>query len=256
VKLSTATNMRVLLVLCLVLPAFCEEIGSRVVGGSNTNIANYPWQISFRSGNSHSCGASLVSGVKGITAGHCVGGATGGYSVLSGTTDRTSTTCGTCALRTLNAQTRHPNYSGSGAQGYPNDVATIRWAQNIPTNANTGYANLAASNAGNYAGQNCQITGWGRTCGTCGLPNTLQVGTMTVLTNADCANRWSSAQVNNGHICFLAPSVGACNGDSGGPAQCGGVQVGLTSWGSAGCNVSSPSVYTRISFFRNWIDSN
>jgi len=248
--------MRVLLVLCLVLPAFCEEIGSRVVGGSNTNIATYPWQISFRSGNSHSCGASLVSGTKGITAGHCVGGTTGSYSVLSGTTDRTSTNCNTCALRTLNGQTRHPNYSGSGAQGYPNDVATIRWATAITTNANTGYANLAASNAGTYAGLTIQITGWGRTCGTCGLPNTLQVGNMVVLTNAECAQRWSNAQVNNGHICFLANTVGACNGDSGGPAQSNGVQIGLTSWGSSGCNVSSPSVYTRISFFRNWIDSN
>jgi secreted trypsin-like serine protease len=248
--------MKVLLLLCLVVSASCQEIGSRVVGGSNTNIANYPWQASFRVNNSHSCGASIVSSMKGITAGHCVGGTTASYSFLVGTTDRTSTSCGTCQLRTLNGQTRHPNYSGSGAQGYPNDVATIRWASGIATNANIGYANLAPSNAGTYAGQSCQITGWGRTCGSCGLPNTLQVGTMTVLTNADCASRWSSAQVNNGHICVLAPTVGACNGDSGGPLQCGGVQTGLTSWGSSGCNVSLPSVYTRISFFRTWIDQN
>jgi len=248
--------MRVLLLLCLALPAFSEEVGSRVVGGSNANIANYPWQLSLRVNNGHSCGASLLSGTKGVTAAHCQGGTTSTYSVLAGTSDRTVTSCGTCALRTLNAQTRHPNYSGSGAQGYPNDVGTIRWATAISTNANTGFANLAASNAGNYAGSNCQITGWGRTCGTCGLPNTLQVGTMTVLTNADCANRWSSAQINNGHICFLANSVASCNGDSGGPAQCGGTQVGLTSWGSSGCLTSTPSVYTRISFFRSWIDSN
>jgi len=256
VKISTAANMRVLLLLCLVVPAFSEEIGSRVVGGSNSNIANFPHQLSLRVNNGHSCGASLVSGTKAVTAGHCVGGATNTYSYLAGTTDRTSTTCATCALRTANAQQRHPNYNGNGNQGYPNDIATMRWATAITTNANTGFANLAASNAGTYAGNSVIITGWGRTCGTCGLPNTLQQGTMTVLTNADCANRWSSAQVNNGHICFLANTVGACNGDSGGPAHVGNVQVGLTSWGSAGCNVALPSVYTRISFFRTWIDQN
>jgi len=248
--------MRVFLLLCLALPALAENIGSNVVGGSNGNIANYPWQLSLRASNSHSCGGSLVSGVKAITAAHCIGGATGSYSVLTGTSDRTNTGCGTCALRTLNAQQRHPNYSGSSNNGYPNDVGTIRWATNIGTNANTGYANLAASNAGTYAGQNCQITGWGRTCGNCGLPNTLQVGTMTVLTNADCANRWSSALINNGHICVLSNTVGACNGDSGGPLNCGGVVTGVTSWVASGCLVQYPSVYTRVSFFRNWIDSN
>jgi secreted trypsin-like serine protease len=248
--------MRVLLLLCLALPAFSEETGSRIVNGSNTNIANYPWQGSLRVNNGHSCGCSLVSSMKGITAAHCIGGTTSSYSVLHGTTDRTSTTCATCALRTLNAQTRHPNYSGSGAQGYPNDIGTIRWATAIATNANTGFATLAATNAPTYAGQTCQLTGWGRTCGTCALPNTLQVANTVALTNADCANRWSSAQVNNGHICFHNGSTGACNGDSGGPAQCGGVVVGATSWGASGCSVASPSVYTRISFFRAWIDAN
>jgi secreted trypsin-like serine protease len=248
--------MRVLLLVCLIARAFSVEVGSRVVGGSNTNISNYPWQLSLRVNNSHSCGSSLVSGVKAVTAAHCGGGAIGSYSVLAGTTDRTSTTCATCALRSLSSFPRHPNFSNTGNNGYPNDIAINRWGTNIGTNANTGYANMAASNAGNYAGSQCQISGWGRTCGTCGLPNTLQHGTMTVLTNADCSNRWSANQVNNGHICVLSGTVGACNGDSGGPLQCGGTLVGATSWGSSGCNVSLPSVYSRISFFRAWIDGN
>jgi secreted trypsin-like serine protease len=248
--------MRVLLLLCLALPAFGEDVGSNIVGGSNANIANYRWQLSLRSSNSHSCGASLVSGTKGITAAHCIGGTTSSYSVLAGTSDRTTTNCATCALRTLNGQTRHPNYSGSSSNGYPNDIATIRWATTISTNSNTGYATMAASNAGNYAGQNCQLTGWGRTCGSCGLPNTLQVGTATVLTNADCASRWSSSLINNGHLCVLSSTVGACNGDSGGPLNCGGVVTGATSWVASGCLVQYPSVYTRVSFFRSWIDSN
>jgi secreted trypsin-like serine protease len=248
--------MRVLLLLCLALPAFGQEIGSNVVGGSNSNIANYRHQLSLRVNNGHSCGASILSGTKATTAAHCIGGTTSTYSVLAGTSDRTVTNCATCQLRTLNAQTRHPSYTGSSNNGYPNDVGTIRWATSIATNANIAYATLAASNAGNYAGQNCVITGWGRTCGSCGLPNILQQGTMTVLTNADCANRWSSALINNGHICVLSNTVGACNGDSGGPLNCGGVVTGITSWVASGCLVQYPSVYTRVSFFRTWIDQN
>jgi len=247
--------MRVLLLLCLAVPVFCESKGQKVVGGSNANIANYPWQISLRVSNSHSCGASLISGTKGVTAAHCGGGAIGTYSVLTGTTDRTVTNCGTCALRSLSSFPRHGSFVNNGNQGYPNDIATLYFA-NIPTNANTGYATLAAANAGNYAGQSCIITGWGRTVNNGALPNTLQQGTMTVLTNAACTNSWSAAQINNGHICVQANSVGACQGDSGGPLQCGNVVVGATSWGSANCNPASPSVYSRISFFRGWIDQN
>jgi len=247
--------MRVLLLLCLALPTFADYADQRVVGGSNANIANYPHQMSLRVSNSHSCGASLISGTKGVTAAHCGGGAIGTYSVLTGTTDRTVTNCGTCALRSLTSFVRHANFVNNGNQGYPNDIATIRFA-NIPTNGNTNYVTMAAANAGNYAGNSCVITGWGRTCGTCGIPATLQQGTMTVLTNAACANSWSAAQVNNGHICVQAGSVSACSGDSGGPLVCGGTLVGATSWGQAQCNPSFPSVYSRISFFRGWIDSN
>jgi len=247
--------MRVLLLLCLALPALCDEIGSQVVGGSNANIANHNHQLSLRASNSHSCGASLISGVKAVTAAHCGGGAVGSYSVLAGTTDRTVTGCGTCALRTLTSFARHGSFVNNGNSGYPNDIATLRFAS-IPTNANTGYTAMAAAGAGDFSGQNCVITGWGRTCGTCGIPATLQQGTMNVMTNAACAGRWSSAQINNGHICVLSNTVSACSGDSGGPLRCGTTLVGATSWGLASCAPGTPSVYSRISFFRNWIDSN
>jgi len=246
--------MRVLLLLCLALPALCDEIGSQVVGGSNANIANHNHQLSLRVSNSHSCGASLISGVKAVTAAHCGGGAVSSYSVLAGTSDRTSTTCGTCALRSVTSFVRHASYSSSG--GYPNDIATLRFS-NIATNGNTGYIGMATSSDSNFAGSSCVITGWGRTnIGTSGgLPTTLQQGTMTVMTNAACAGVWGNS-INNGHICVTSSTVSSCNGDSGGPLVCSGRLAGATSWGNATCNPNQPSIYSRISFFRSWIDSN
>lgn len=246
--------MRVLLLLCLVVPAFCDQLGSRVVGGSNTNIASHPHQVSLRVSNSHSCGASLVSATKAVCAAHCGGGALGSYSVLAGTTDRTVTNCATCALRSLTQFYRHSGYTSGG--GYPNDIATLHFT-NIPTNANTGYIAMATSTDSNFAGLNCVITGWGRTnIGTSGsLPVTLQAGTMSVMTNAACANVWGSS-INNGHICVTSPTVSSCNGDSGGPLVCSGRLAGATSWGNATCNPNQPSIYSRISFFRAWIDAN
>jgi secreted trypsin-like serine protease len=140
--------------------------------------------------------------------------------------------------------------------GYPNDIATLRFT-NIPTNGNTNYVTMATSNDSNFAGVNGVITGWGRTnIGVSGsLPIILQAGTMTVMTNAACTSAWGNS-INNGHICVTSPTVSSCNGDSGGPLMCSGRLAGITSWGNSTCNPNQPSIYSRVSFFRAWIDAN
>jgi secreted trypsin-like serine protease len=246
--------MRLLLLLCFALPALCENVDSRIIGGSNANIANHRWQMSLRVNNGHSCGASLISGTKGVTAAHCGGGSLGSYSTLTGTSDRTVTSCTTCAVRALTSFVRHPNYSSGG--GYPNDIATIRFAS-IPTNANTGFITMAASNAPNYAGVTCSMTGWGRTnIGTSGsLPTILQAANIPAITNAQCQQTWGNSIIAS-HICVSSATASSCNGDSGGPLICSSVLAGATSWGNATCNPNQPSIYTRISSHRTWIDNN
>jgi len=239
--------MRLLLLCCLLPVALGRQISSFIVGGSAANIANHPHQLSLRT-SSHICGASLISGTRAVTAAHCVGSAASSYSVLGGTTDRTITNCATCALRTCNLSTRHPNYNGN-ANGYPNDVAVLGFSS-IATNANIGYIALATS--GDFAGSSCVITGWGLTSAGGSLPTGLRQATMTVMTNAACANTWGNS-INAGHICVTAPSASSCNGDSGGPLVCSSRLAGATSWGVSDCSPSYPSVYTRITYFYSWI---
>ena len=104
-----------------------------------------------------------------------------------------------------------------------------------------------------------RVAGWGRTCGSCPLPNILQEVEIDVITEATCKRQWG-ANINDGHICVKGDKIGSCNGDSGGPLVCdvGGewIQAGLTSWGYRGCNTNYPSVYSRITFFRQWITDN
>jgi secreted trypsin-like serine protease len=226
-----------------------------VIGGFDANIANYPWQLSLRVTDQHSCGAALLSGTKAVTVAHCGGGPITQYTVLAGSGTRTTIACQTCALRSLTSFVRHAGYVNDFNQGFPNDIATFRFA-NIAANANTGYVTMAASNAGNYAGQTCVITGWGRTTLSGPLSLTLQEGSGLVYTNLACANAWSTNQINNGHICLSSETVSACNGDNGGPMICGHTLVGVMSWDSPDCSPSAPTVATRISFFRAWIDAN
>jgi elastase-2 len=244
--------IKCLILLCLALPAMSRQVSQFVVGGSNSNIANHPHQLSLRVSGSHSCGASLISTTRAVCAAHCGGSAISAYSLLGGTTDRTVTTCATCVLRNPTSFVIHPNFVNNGNQGYPNDVGVLAFAA-VTTNANLRTIALATSSDGTYAGVSCVITGWGKTSSTSSLPVTLQQGTMTVLTNTACTSSWSSAQINAGHICVSASTVSACNGDSGGPLVCSGKLAGATSWGQSSCSPSYPSVYTRISYFYNWI---
>ena len=49
---------------------------TRVVGGSNTDIANWPWQASLRYNGGHTCGAIIIGPNYLLTAAHCVNGRT------------------------------------------------------------------------------------------------------------------------------------------------------------------------------------
>ena len=54
--------------------------------------------------------------------------------------------------------------------------------------------------------------------------------------------------------------AGACYGDSGGPLvaneSTSPTLIGLVSYGSAkGCDVKKPTIYTRVAYYKNWIDS-
>jgi secreted trypsin-like serine protease len=245
--------MKFLILLALVLPAVMgRQISQFVVGGSTGNIANHPHQLSMRYSSSHSCGASLISTTRAVCAAHCGGSAVSYYSILGGTTDRTVTSCTTCVLRNLISFIRHPSYD-ENANGYPNDVSVLTFSA-VTTNSNLQPISMATSSSGNFAGVSCVITGWGKTSSSSSLPYYLQQGSMTVMTNTACQSTWGSS-INAGHICVTSSTVSACNGDSGGPLVCSGVLAGATSWGVSDCSPSYPSVYTRISYFYNWIIS-
>lgn len=113
----------------------------------------------------------------------------------------------------------------------------------------------------------------------------LQELNVDVRSQTDCRRAWGSTYINNGHICVENGNTGACNvgfpklchliltsassnvrcynlcyfqGDSGGPLACNvngqWYLAGATSWGISGCTTRGyPSVYTRVSYFRDWI---
>jgi len=55
---------------------------------------------------------------------------------------------------------------------------------------------------------------------------------------------------------LVTPSMGPCNGDSGGGLMDGNQIVGITSWEARGCgHPEHPGVFLQVSYFLDWIAS-
>jgi secreted trypsin-like serine protease len=248
-------------------------IDNYIIGGSNAQAGAWPWQLSQQRQSStgawsHSCGASLLSSTRALSAAHCVDGAAVGIlRVIAGLHDRTNT-AGT-QTSNLSRYVMHQRYQVDTAS-YSNDIAILHLSTAITTGGNVQLLTLPPNNNNNFAGTTCTITGWGRTSSSNTLPNILQQANIQVISTAQCTSQMtgvSGVQIWDNHICLrdAASNIGSCNGDSGGPLNCpngsGGYYVaGVTSWGISNvlgnCLQTYPSVYTRTSAYLDWIASN
>ncbi|CAG9109017.1 unnamed protein product [Plutella xylostella] len=101
--------------------------------------------------------------------------------------------------------------------------------------------------------------GWGQTDPNCNssVSITLRHTVIRTIERRACNALYlhTHLHVDDTMICAGMPGGGrdACMGDSGGPLVCGGVVVGLVSWGISCANESYPGVYTRVASYTDWI---
>lgn len=248
-----------LAIFILALVALAGAAEERIVGGTTAVRGEHYYIASLqtRSGNLwyHICGGVIYNRNYIVTAAHCLGSAASTYRLVLGE-HRQSTTSGNEQVSAVTSYTIHPNYNANGA-GFPNDIAVMLLTTPVTYNSFVGAGTFATS--GSFLGQSCILSGWGRTVGGGSAADTLLKVSITKIANNECSTRWagvSGATINTGHICFYTGSgISACNGDSGGPARCGNTIVGVTSWGISTCSGTYPSVYTRVSTFASWLQS-
>jgi secreted trypsin-like serine protease len=237
----------------------------KIVGGSETTIAQYPWQAALvlspaeaPGDNAHErqfCGGSLVTTRIVITAAHCVDGmSTGEIDVVLGRTTLSSGEGQEGPAQALAAQANYNHPSGNEAPRY--DVGYVVLAQ---PSGQTRIQIASTAEAGLWApGASERISGWGCTSEpiifNCATSDTLRDATVPIVADSTCGSGsvYDGAFDPSTMVCagFLSGGIDTCNGDSGGPLQAptGGSYrlVGITSWGDGCARPNAPGVYTRV----------
>jgi V8-like Glu-specific endopeptidase len=233
---------------------------TKITGGSNANIADFPWQVYYISG-SFLCGGSIISENWVVTAAHCTKNSNGSDISPAAMTIKVGSTSPQIAGsgKTYNVSDVIVN-SGFNSQTLENDIALLKIAGPINYTNATPIKLVSpydVSNGATDPGVMSWVTGWGLNSQQV-LPTTLQKVQLPIVSNAQASTVWPNIPSTDIMAGYLNGNKDACSGDSGGPLV---VPIndeyklaGIVSWGSKNCNTYGG--YTRISALETWIRTN
>ncbi|CAJ0950743.1 unnamed protein product [Ranitomeya imitator] len=213
-------------------------VSEKIVGGADSTIGQWPWQVYLKLNDGSQCGGSLISESWVLTAAHCFETKMKQVIVYPTYTEQGSS--GDIALVKLESPVYlYPNYTSSLSAGQ--------------------YRKPFRGNAvlGNRMGR-LPLTG----------PKTLQAVQLPLISNNNCESFYRESLgyssriklIQDDMICagFKYGQKDACQGDSGGPLVCNikgaWVQMGIISWGVGCAEPYHPGVYTRVQYYVSWID--
>ncbi|MGP4114703.1 S1 family peptidase [Streptomyces sp. 4N509B] len=227
-----------------------EPPATRIVGGTPTTTAEYPFMMQVGFGIVPRCGGTLVAPTKVLTAAHCVETLTPDQLarlVVVGGRDEYQSENGT--ERPVSEAWVHPDRDRVTRVA---DVAVLTLAEPMP------FATLpiaAATDTHLYEpGTMSRILGWGLTEENGDIPDQLMTAQVPVISDADCEAAYATHTTTYdapSMVCAAYPEGGvdACNRDSGGPLVIDGVVAGVVSWGRGCARADSPGVYARMTTF-------
>uniref|UniRef100_A0A8C4RJE7 Peptidase S1 domain-containing protein n=1 Tax=Erpetoichthys calabaricus TaxID=27687 RepID=A0A8C4RJE7_ERPCA len=236
----------------------------KIVNGEKAIPNSWPWQASLQVRRSpHSCGGSLIHEEWLLTAAHCFAQMpnTKLWRVCLGKHNMTALEP-TEQCVGIDAIIRHENFLYPDFKDMANDIALVHFSSKVNMTQEISPICLPSATASLQEGEMCYATGWGDEKGE-------QLTALPIIPYDTCSKpEYWADKVHPCMICagYESPDElkSICQGDSGGPLACPSsfnrklweVQ-GIASFTENGCMVEKkPSVFTRVSFYIDWIEDN
>uniref|UniRef100_A0A5S6LZL9 Heterogeneous nuclear ribonucleoprotein D-like n=1 Tax=Xenopus tropicalis TaxID=8364 RepID=A0A5S6LZL9_XENTR len=227
----------------------------RIIGGSNSDILKYPWQVSLQYMGQHICGGSILNSRWILCAAHC-------FDRGQRQVDRWRVQYGITTLTYLFGTFVDKIFLNSKyvTDQKPNDIALLQLKSDIVASASVQPVCLPGYDNNLVVGAVLYVTGWGHTVeGGAALASQLQEVAISLISSTTC-NQEYGGQILDTMLCAgkIAGGADTCQGDSGGPLVSLGQsshweQVGIVSWGDGCGRPNRVGVYTDVQSFLNWI---
>lgn len=219
---------------------------SRIVGGSNAAVGDYPFFVDW-----DQCGASLIHKDIILSAAHCSG--VGTDTVYIGSSRREFGNSGRGIQRTVLDREPHPFYREDTVD-YDYMVMKLNRPVDIKPVKLNEETNFPSDN------QELAVIGYGATFEGGAVTDILQEATVNYIPTDTCNINYSGEINGATMMCGgVGGGVDSCQGDSGGPLFVESddyfKQVGIVSWGYGCAQRNFPGVYSRVSGEIDWIKS-
>lgn len=236
-----------------------DGLSSRIIGGENASIEDFPYQVALEYIGKQHCGGSIVAENWIVTTAICVHGIyennLGKLKVRAGTDERESGG----SLHQVDQVIRHEKFSFTPAGLPVNDIALVHVIEPFGDDETHKPIAMFKTGENSVPGKMGNVTGFGLIEGF-KLPKYLQSVEVPVMDLEKCneALKEKYGKVPDGTMCVGydgSNEKNACVGDYGSPLRIDGRLAGIVSI-TFYCNANPyfPPLYTEVSYYRDWID--
>ncbi|KAG8201099.1 hypothetical protein JTE90_028769 [Oedothorax gibbosus] len=245
----------------------------RIVGGQESVIGAWPWMAIIyyvrRRGTSAECGGVLITKKHVLTAAHCIVSSRRGTTmrprqlrVRLGDYDLTTDADGATPVDVEIESVI--KYKGFDLRTFQNDVAILLLKTEVVFDKHVFPICLPfdAFIGEDLANRNAFAAGWGTVSYGGPASPKLQEVQLRIWENPRCEVVFKKdVPITQANLCAGDGDKDACRGDSGGPLMLASSDgrfylIGIVSFGKKCAEPGIPGVYTRVTNFIDWIESN